>query len=72
MIREPGKEPTRRTIIATKGREVVIENQTGQLLRRNRKFVSQEGPPQDYDSGVTAPSTTAPLANNLTSRAPSH
>ena len=63
-LQDPGQKPTSGTIIATKGREVIIQKDNGNLLRRNRRMVTAKAPEfvtptvaQSPVSGVLAPSS---------------
>lgn len=39
MIQDPGQQPAPGTVVAAQGREVLVQNEKGSILRRNRKMV---------------------------------
>ena len=43
-LSDPDKKPCSGTVVATKGREVLIQKENGNLLRRNRCMVTQKEP----------------------------
>ena len=63
-LQDPGQKPCSATLIATKGCEVILQKDNGNLLRRNRRMITTKAPeyvtpslPRPPVPGVIAPTS---------------